>query len=196
MKILSRDFTTKERILLLLLVLVLVALVYYQFVHKPVTESLDKLANEKSNLETELVTVEAKVAQLQKMQSEINDIEKSGVYKEMPSYNNSKNVNEFLNNVLGDMGYSINFSNITRSNNQVRRSISLQFNAPDYAAVETVLGKLSACDYRCLIGDVRVTHNSRYLYEDQDQYRAYTVVCTATFFETMVGGTADDGLPE
>ena len=46
MKILSRDFTLKEKILLLLLSAVLVGLFYYQFVDQPVRMALNSCASE------------------------------------------------------------------------------------------------------------------------------------------------------
>lgn len=195
MKILSRDFTTKEKVLLLVLLLLLVVLIYYQFVHKPVNEALEAAANEKAALEIEATAVETKVAQLEKMKAEVDDVTKNGTYKRMPSYSNSKQVNTLLNNVLGSLGYSATFPKPVRAegSNQVRRNISLQFNAPDYQTVEKVLTQFSDSEYRCLIGDVRVASNSRRT-DDGMNNRTYTVNCTLTFFETMHGGTADDGL--
>lgn len=196
MKILSRDFSIKEKLLMLVLLLLLVGLVYYQFVHKPVEESLAKAANEKAALEVEVTALETKVAQLEKMKAEIDDVTKNGTFKIMPSYNNSNQVNTLLNDVLGSLGYSITFSDVSQAkdSNQVRRNISLQFTAPDYETVEKVLARFSGSDFRCLIGDVRVAANTRSGSAASGTERAYTVNCTLTFFETLVGGAADDGL--
>ena len=190
MKLLSRDFSTKERILLLLLVLILVVLVYYQFVDVPVKDALERAESQKQALEIELDAVNTRIAKLEKMQKEIDDIYANGTLKSMPSYNNSKNVNKPLNDVLGDMGYSIRFSDVTRSGDQVRRNISLQFVANDYASVREVLAQLTGSDYRCLLGDVRCVPRAK-----SDPDKNISVSATLTFFETMVGGVADAGLP-
>ncbi len=190
MKILSRDFTVKEKILLLLLCLVLIGLAYYQFIDKPVRASIAQANAEKQALELELQTVQSKIVQLEKMQSEIDTLTNSGKVSIMPSYNNSKEVNELLNKVLGRLGYAITFSNVTRSGDQIRRNISLRFTAPSYATMERVLDQLAKSEYRCLIGNVSCSQNN-----SRDGGTSVTVNLTATFYETMVGGTADPGLP-
>ncbi|MBQ7603973.1 MAG: type II secretion system protein M [Clostridia bacterium] len=190
MKLFSRDFTTKEKVLLLVLAIILVALVYYQFVHVPVTEALDEAKNREEALEVELEAVQLRIAKLEKMQKEIDEVYANGTLKSMPSYNNSHNVNKLLNDVLGDMGYNITFSNVTRNGDQIRRNIYLQFTAPDYESVRTLLSQLTGSDYRCLVGDFRCTSEKGSLEEG-----TVTVSVTITFFETMVGGTADYGLP-
>ena len=190
MKIMTRDFNTKEKVLLLLLAIILIILAYYWFIETPVSEGLEKAEGQKQALKVELEAVNTRVAKLQKMQNEIDGITKDGLLRQMPSYNNSKNVNKLLNDVLGDMGYSITFSNVTQSGDQIRRNISLHFIAPDYKTVRTVLSKLSNGEYRCLLGDIHCSSKEGAIAEDE-----VTVSATLTFFETMVGGTPDAGLP-
>ena len=54
MKVLSRDFSTKEKLLILVLALVLVALAYYQFVHRAVVDALASAQAEADSLTVEL----------------------------------------------------------------------------------------------------------------------------------------------
>ena len=192
MKILSRDFTTKEKVLLLVLVLVLLALVYYQFVDSPVRESLAKAADMKSAREVELVTVQARLQKLEAMQREVDEVNANGTLSPMPSYNNERNVNALLNDVMSGMSdFSITWSNITKEGDQVRRAISFQFVAPDYASVRSVFANLTGSEYRCLVSDVRCSSKENNLSTDN-----VTVSATITFYETMVGGTVDAGLPQ
>ena len=188
MKILSRDFTAKEKALLLVLLIVILGLLYYQFVHVPVTDALNRAASEKEALEVELDGVNVRVAQLERMKNEIDSLD--GPLKAMPSYNNGRNVVKLLNNVLGSMGYNINLSKITKNGDQVRRIITLQFEAPDFETVASTFAQLTGSEYRCLISDVKYATN----------YNTVTITgirvnATVTFFETMVGGVADSGLP-
>ena len=191
MKILSRDFTRGEKVLLLLLALVVLVLAYFQFVFKPVREGIAKAEAESANLETELTVVKAKVSELERMQHEIDDIMADENISTMPSYNNKKAVNTLLSDILGNMKYSATLSNMTRNGNQIRRIVQLQFDAPSYAAMEQVLDRLSGSPYRCLIDNVSCS-NYWDRYNDVD---AYNVTLTATFFETLVGGTEDAALP-
>ena len=59
MKIMSRDFTRTEKILIMVLVLILLALVYYQFVEKTVRQSITNAQSEAGMLETELAAAQA-----------------------------------------------------------------------------------------------------------------------------------------
>ena len=49
-------------------------------------------------------------------------------------------------------------------------------------------------EYRCLIGNLSCSLN-KIRYRDRTEYGALSVSVTATFFETMVGGVEDSGLP-
>ena len=195
MKIFSREFTLKEQILILVLVLLLLGLAYYQFVDQPVRASVANANAKADELTVELQTVEAKLERMRRMRSEVDSITAGGTNSEMGSYNNSKAEVAFLNDVLSSAKqYNINFSNVTRNEDQIRRNFTLQFTTATYDEAEALLNKLSASHYRCLIGDLRCTssrNNSNVLSENTD----ITVNATATFYETMVGGTPDAGLP-
>ncbi len=193
MKALSRDFTAKERLLLLLLGLILVGLAYYQFVDRPVREALDIAHAEAESLTVELQTVEAKLARMRRMRSEMEDVTAGGTASEMGSYNNSKAEIAILNDILQDaQEYTITFANVTRDGDQIRRNFTLQFTTDSYETMEYMLSALSESHYRCLIGDLRCNAA-----KNEDLMKGIiTVNATATFYETMVGGTPDAGLPE
>lgn len=193
MKVLSRDFTMKEKLLLLLLSLILVGLAYYQFVDQPVRSALESARIEAESLTEELKTVEAKLERMRRMRSELEDVTAGGTATEMGSYNNSKEEIASLNDILSEaLQYSITFANVTRSGDQIRRNFTLQFTTDSYETMEHMLSALSQNHHRCLIGDVRCSAARN---EDVMQGNI-TINATATFFETMVGGTPDAGLPE
>ncbi len=194
MRVLSRDFTKMEKVMLVILVLILIGFAYYQFIDKPVRTGLTAAEAETSALQVELNAVRSRINTLQRMKDEIEDITSGSLNSYMLSYNGSKVELQFLNDVLSETTqYSISFNSVTRSGDQIRRNFSLQFTVPAYEDVKNIITKLTGVDYRCLIGDLsfkEVTNRTRDL-----QVVAYSVSCTATFFETMVGGTADAGLP-
>lgn len=195
MRVLSRDFTTREKIILVILVLFLIGFGYYQFIDKPVREGLARAESESAALQTEIAAVNTKIATLQRMQDEIDSINAEGRNSYMASYNNSKAELKLLNDVLSQATqYSISFSNVTRSGDQIRRDFSLQFTAPDYQAMWNIINDLTGVEYRCLIGNLSCSLN-KIRYRDRTEYGALSVSVTATFFETMVGGVEDSGLP-
>jgi len=192
MKMLSRDFTLKEKILILILVLVLLALAYYQFVDQPIRSAIQKAESETSALEIELNAVNLRLAQLTRMQNELNGLQADETVKRMPSYNNEPAVNSLLNNVLGGLVYNFKDDDVTRGEkNLIRRNVNIQFVAPDYETVERVLTQLSDSDYRCLLENVKCESRTGNMHESVIQ-----VTASLTFYETMVGGKADVGLPD
>ena len=193
MKVLSRNFTLKEKLLLLLLSLVLVGLAYYQIVDRPVREALEIAHAEADSLSVELQTVEAKLEKMRRMRAELDDVTAGGTASEMGSYNNSKAEIAMLNDVLSEaLQYSITFSNVTRSGDQIRRNFTLQLTASSYESMEHIINSINESHYRCLIGDLQCSAAHGQYVLDGD----VSVNASATFFETMVGGTPDAGLPE
>ncbi|MCR5295512.1 MAG: hypothetical protein K6E30_10155, partial [Lachnospiraceae bacterium] len=53
-----------------------------------------------------------------------------------------------------------------------------------------IISQLEESPYRCLLGDISCS-----LHEG-DENAEVSVSATATFYETLVGGTPDSGLPE
>lgn len=193
MKVMSREFTMKERLLLLLLSLILVGLAYFQFVDRPVRAALTAAQEESQALSTELTAVEEKLARMRRMRDELEDVTGGGAASEMSSYNNSKAEIALLNDILSNtLQYAITFENVTRDGDQIRRNFSLQFTMDSYDGVESILSALNESHYRCLIGDVRCSASR----DNNVMEGNVTVNAVATFFETMVGGTPDAGLPE
>ena len=193
MKTFGRELTRREKLLILLLALVLIGLAYYQFVDRPVRQSIENAHAERDSLSVELTAVQAKLKIMRRMRDEMEDITAGGTASEMKSYNNSKAELELLNDILRDTPeYSITFANVTRDKDQIRRNFTLQFKADEYDTVKRVIKRLTESPYRCLIGDLKLTpERGAYLHDG-----VVTVGATATFFETMVGGTPDAGLPQ
>lgn len=188
MKIMSREFTLGERLLLMFLALILVGLCYYYFVDIPVRSTLTSTNAEITSLKKELSDVEARLTYLKDIRKNLDDLEDTGMTGWMGSYNNSKAEVRFLNDVLANtLKYSISFSNVTRSGNQIRRNFSLQFQTVDYQAAQEIMTRLMEGDNRCLVGDMNCSIGNN---------GAVSLTATATFYETMVGGVADAGLPE
>ncbi len=193
MKFMTREFTNREKVLLLILSLVLVALLYNQFIDQPVRRQLEAAQADAEMLSIQVQAVEAKLKDMRRMQTEMDDLISSGAVSEMGSYNNSKEEMAILNDVLQHtQQYSISFADVTRDGDQIRRNFTLLFAVNDYASMEKVIKELADSDCRCLIGDVQCSQGTK-----RDQKTDFiTVNATATFFETMVGGTPDAGLPE
>ena len=194
----SREVNAKEKVLLVILVLIILGFAYYRFVDQPVRKNLAKAEAEYSSLQSELTEVRVKIRELQRMQDEIDEITSGGKDSFMPSYNNAKEELALLNDILNESvtQYSVAFTSVTRYKDQIRRDFKLDFTTPDYDSMKVVIDKLTGVDYRCMIGDC---HCNVIKVKDPMnpslETTALSVSATATFYETMVGGTADAGLP-
>ena len=191
MKIMSRDFTLREKILLLVLAVIVIIGFYYIGVDQPVRDAVNQAKSQQDALNTELTILQAKADSLTRMQSEMEEIQKDETLGEMGSYNNSKAELDELNQILQDAdSYDIRFSDVTRDGNLIRRAFSLTFSAADYDKAQELVERLCTNQWRCLVSDIRFAAKG-----DNLEDGGVNVGVTATFYETMVDGKADSGLP-
>jgi len=188
MKVLSRDFTRTEKLLIVVLALILLALAYYQFVDKNVRQTIVNAEAETKALQTQLDAAQTRLAAAQKVQKNMDQLEAEGRLSWMGSYNNSKEEVAFLNGILaGTLKYSVSFAEVTRKGDQIRRSFTLEYQTPDYLSAQDIIVRLRESRNRCLVSDVKCTVGNDGL---------VTVKQTATFYETMVDGVPDAALPK
>lgn len=192
MKALSHSFSVKEKIAILIMVLILMALGYYYFVDQPVKNGIKEAAYQRDELQAEYDMLTIKVMQLLEMESELDGMDMSDL-SYMESYNASKEEMAFLNDLLQAADqYNISFSDVTKDGDQIRRPFTLQFTASSYQTAKEILKKLYDSPNRCLIADVALTGSN----EDYNVLSGdVSVSLSAFFYETMVGGTPDSGLP-
>ena len=115
----SRSFTKREKILLLIMAVLLLGLVYYRFVIVETANAVERY--DVSELESELLVEQMKAESKAKMLAEMENgtIKANG---KVASYNNIKNEIRELNDILGGTsGYNISFEQAVRSGDSVRR---------------------------------------------------------------------------
>ena len=195
MNILTREFSTREKILLFVLGVIILGVLYYLFIFQPVTESTKRAEDNAQQLESQLAMLNAKVAQIKKMQKSIEEYADNGhIVSIMPSYNAGKQELVFLNSTLAASNdYYVGFTDITREGNQIRREFSLKFTVDHFGEAENIMNVLEHSDLRCLISDFTVKPVEQDATVENGEVE---VSCVATFYETMFGGVADAELPE
>lgn len=188
MKILSRDFTLAEKLLIAFLCLVLLGFGYFWLVDQPVRRETAGALAEKAALEKELAGVRERINNLREMQSEMNRLGSLDDVSRMGSYNNSEAELAAIDAILsGAKSYSVSAAGLSRSDDQIRRSFSLQFTANSFEDAKAIVTQLARCHERCMVGDLRVSGAPG---------QPAIVGTTVTFFETMYDGTPDSALPE
>ena len=189
MKRLSREFTTREKVLLLVLAILLVLVVYYYMVDIPLRSQKEQLTAQKQQLEADYETVHARYLEYISMKEDLAKVTEDTSI--MASYNNRAKEIAFLDKLLSNtVHYSVGFSPVTVQGDQIRRSFTVTFTAKSYKQAMKILGKLADCKYRCVINDISCSGEGERTLDG-----AVTVSCGATFFETMVERTTDAGLP-
>ena len=199
MKLLTKEFTKRETVLIFALMIILVALLYYKFVDVPIKNAISEAQQEQTELLKTEETERAQAQKLQKLAETLEDAKADGANSQMLSYNGSSMEIAFLNEVLSKTdSYNLSFTNVTRTDDQIRRNFSLTFSVYSYDATEEIFRELSASPYRMLIGDVNVSvqyHSDSYSVS-KGLTTEVKVSLAATFYETMVGRTTDAGLPK
>ena len=72
MKIMSRNFSTKEKVLLIVLAVMLIGLVFYRLIYVNINKALDEANAEAATLQSDLDIAQARAARIQKMEDQLN----------------------------------------------------------------------------------------------------------------------------
>lgn len=171
-----------------LAVVVLCGGLYYFLVDRPVRSGIQEADAARNSIEARLALVEQRAANIAGVSAELSALRASGELSWMPSYNAKEAELEMLHRLLNDRtsAYSVSLGNPRRSNNQIRRSLSLTFTANGYREAKEILYNLAHGEYRCLISNVSLS--------GLRGIGNVKVSLSATFYETMVGGTPDNDL--
>ncbi|MEE3420434.1 MAG: hypothetical protein VZR02_04955 [Lachnospiraceae bacterium] len=197
---LSHEFTTREKILLILCLVLAVGIFYYFFAVRGLNEQIALL--DTTTVENQITLEQAKVVQMQKMRRAIE--ENAGKTKgEVMVYNNLANEVNVVGSILSgdaDQINSITWNDPTVTGTTVRRQVDLDFTSPNYDTMMNVLSALNTCQYRCILSDFQVQSVTD---EDASGTSVQTgihdgarVRCTltVTFFETTEGAASTEGL--
>lgn len=186
----SREFTTREKILLLVLCVLLLGIVYYEFIVKDVDETIKQYDTE--DLETELLIEQTKAQSIMDMEAEMKNT-KAETDSVVASYNNIKNEISALNDIFAAAStYNFDFNQAMKDGDAVRRDINISFTAGSYSTAERIIEKLHDCKYRCLIRNISINTSSG----EGISSGSVSVSMTVTFFETMYNANTTDGLEE
>ena len=189
MKVFSRSFSTKEKILILILVVLLVALVYYRFVDQSIRSSLNDANSKIETTQSELDISTAQLARLKNMDKELNNYEAGGSSM-MPSYNNIKAELAMLDSILASTwDYTLNLHDPVLDGDLIRRDIDIRFTTDSFGSALGVVRAFSNSDLRNVIKNISYSSST-----GRDGSESVTMNMGVTFYETIVGGTRDAGL--
>ena len=188
----SRKFTLREKILLLVCAVILLGVFYYFVIWAPTSETINN--NNSEELQSELLIEQAKAMSITTMKKSIEDA-KTNNLGTVAAYNNLSNEINELNSILnGTSSINLTFSDATLSGTTVRRDITVNYSTSNYAQARSVMNDLAACKYRCLIKDATISSKTSTATSGVQSAGTVDVSLKITFFETATGATSMDGL--
>lgn len=153
----KRQFSLRERVLMVILALLLLACVYYILVEKPVQDTLMSASQRQSEAESQLTVASAQLKRMNQMQSALEQLGQSA-QADVPDYDNVKNVVELLNRAMSMTDeYNLTFQPVTTEGAIARRAIQMDFRCDNYATAKQVMQTLLDSGYRCRITAMNVT---------------------------------------
>lgn len=151
-----REFSKREKILLLVLVLMILGLLYYVAVQKTIVRTTKEAELRIIEAEAALEIEEIKLAKLNSMQQKLDALEGgNSVFARIPDYDNIQPLMIELNNILAKAkGYNLSFLDIDFTEGLARRTINMSYVADNYETAKGILRDLSTCKYKSLVGSV------------------------------------------
>lgn len=156
----SKQFTKREKVLLVLLAVLLLAACYYWFVQQPIANELERIEMERSEAQAEQIVLDAKAQRLEEMRAELELLfAQPGGLAETPAYDNLQNIITQFNAILASASeYNLNFQPVEmpEEGNVVRRVINMNFTCGSYAVAQDMVQRLHDGPYRCQIGPLAI----------------------------------------
>ena len=162
----DREFTPREKGMLLVLAVLLLALGYMKLFYAPVQQAVTENQQRQTELQDQALIEQTRALKMQVMEKELEELKASNAVPDaqVPDYNNAKRVMVELNAILARAReYSLSFDDVSLDEDSglVRRQVELTFKTADYAAAREIINDLYHCRYRCSIQDVSI-------YADED----------------------------
>lgn len=189
MKIFTRAFTRKEKVLIVILAVILLGLAYYRFVDMNVRSAMEEATNAIEVNQSEVDISSAQLARLSNMDQELDSYEAGGT-SYVASYNNVKEELAMLDQILGQVSdYSISLSDPVLSGDLIRRNVAIRFTAGSYSEAFSVVRAFNTSELRNIINNISFSSSS-----NRNGDETVSMNLNLTFYETIVGGVPDAGL--
>lgn len=148
---LTKAFTPREKILLLIMAIMLVLAVYYLTIVRPTSATIADSQAEITEIENNMVAEQIKadlLADMKDVLAKVPESEKNGA--QIPDYDNFENVLDELSVALTNASeVKIIFSKETVDGDLVVREMQVAFFADNYAVAKSIISNLYAGPYKC-----------------------------------------------
>ena len=157
--VLTRRFTRREIALMLLLVLMGLVGAYFYFVHYPITNRLEEIAEERDEITMQTTVAESRYVRYKAMKAELDEIfaMPEDEITVMPEYDNIQTLMNYFNVIFAGTDPTLNYDEVRVNGNVAARTIRFNFTAENYTQAKTILGQLTGTGYRCLLESVSMS---------------------------------------
>ena len=181
----KREFTQREKVLLLVLAVILLVTGYLKLFSEPVEKEYAAAQVQYDHAQSDLAQEQIKQNNMKKMERALKILEDGGMPSgiTIPAYDNSGNVMVQLDFILKSaISYQMAFSDVVYGTNLVSRPLKLTFTAKNYADAKKILSALYGCKYRCTLSDITMSSGS-----DAGDVRTsgVSVALKVTFYEKL-----------
>ena len=156
----TKKFSTREKVLLVILAVVLVASLYFWLILKPAIETMSTAQTEIDEIEESLAAEEDKAEEIATMQTALEEMSGNVEMKSTitPLYNNVHYLLTELSSVLSSVdGLILNSSDLVFEGDLVNREIQLVFYTNNYASARSIISQLYSGSYSCNITALKLS---------------------------------------
>ena len=174
--------SARESFMVGLLIVILIGVAYYLGFYTPLKNEMASIEAQRIETETSITANMAKVASMDDMQAELDEILNNtpkDQLTEIAPYDNKEVVLTQLYGILTrTKDYSLDFTDPeVQEDGTVRRNISMKFTCGSYDAAKAVIRDLTDSRWRCLVSNLSLASENNLMRESVD------VTATITFFE-------------
>lgn len=154
------QFSTREKILLVVLALIVVFVAWFMLVYQNTTAQITSLEAEIETAKSSIQIDEARVSQLQAMKASIEQHEAAGDQPAfVPEYDNLQPLMSELNSIMNmTENYAISFDGIAEDGGEfVQRGVRIDYSCGSYDQAEAVVYALADGAFPCSIDTVSIS---------------------------------------
>jgi hypothetical protein len=155
----SRPFTFREKLLLIIMTILIIAVLYFKFVYLDVSSTIADAPQNMSNAQNGLTFEQTKNQSLKNMQMELSGDKQEGRQMSLvPDYDNLQKLMSELNGILIKAeNYTVSFMPLSQQDNIVRREMQLSFTCGGYKTAEDIVESIRSSRYRNIITSLSMT---------------------------------------
>lgn len=172
----------RDSALLIFLLLLVIGVAYYMLFYKPLQAELVSVSNQIANTDTQIMTAQSKIAKMDAMQAEIDEIlsRPENEITEIAPYDNKEEVLNQLNAIMrASDQYNLSFSEpVIGGDGSVRRNVTMNFSCSNFTTAKNIINNLQNCKWRCLVSNLSISGNGSVM------NGGVSVNATVTFFES------------